>query len=56
MDNEECQLFTKTYLVKDKPEFKNGYSVDKRCTVESYKDLYKITEQAVCYNLKGFIM
>lgn len=56
MNNEECQLFTKTYLIKDKPECpKVGALINSRGTLESYQNLYKITEEGVCYNLKGFI-
>lgn len=55
MDNEACQVFTKSYLTKNKPNSINGSLIDKRGTVERYKDLYKVTEQGVCYNLKGFI-
>jgi len=55
MDNEACQVFTKSYLRKNKPNSINGSLIDIRGTVERYKDLYKVTEQGICYNLKGFI-
>lgn len=55
MDNEACQVFTKSYLTKNKPNSINGSLIDIRGTVERYKGLYKVTEQGICYNLKGFI-
>jgi len=55
MNNEECQSFTKTYLVKEKPEEINGSLLNMRGTVEKCGDSYKVTEHGNCYNLKGFI-
>ena len=55
MDNSECQVFTKTYLVSTCPENTNGALIKSKGTVTKYKDYYLVTKYGWCQNLHGFI-
>jgi hypothetical protein len=55
MDNSECQVFTKTFLVYTCPENTNGALINSKGTVTKYKDYYLVTNYGWCYNLRGFI-